>query len=460
MPKDLKKVLSVFSLIMINVIAVDSLRALPFGAIYGANLIFFYAIGALFFMLPVALITSELATTWPKNGGIYIWSTEAFGEKIGFLVSWLQWIYNLVWYPSILGLVAAIISYIINPNLEQNKFFITTVVLGVFWLATFANCFGMRVSSLLSSIGSIFGTLLPMTVITFLGASWLISGNQSEISFGVTDIVPSIGSINELALVSTILFSLMGLEMSAVHAQEVKNPQRDFPRAITWSVLIIITSLVLSSLAIAVVVPKQEISLATGLLQAFEVFLSKLGLRYLMPVLAFLMILGSVGGIAAWIIGPTKAMLAAAQNTNLPAMLKETNKNGVPVNILILQGIIVTILSLVYIYMPNFTEAYVYLSQLTSILALLMYSLFFAAGIKLRYKQKDIHRPFKVPFGNIGIWICGILGVIMCLIGICLGLLAPEQILISNKSQYTSLLVIGTLAFCLPSILVRRNRKK
>src|SRR5262245_25822142 len=114
--KSSKKILGVFSLVMINVIAVDSLRSLPFSATYGFSLIFYYLLAAICFFFPVALVAAELATGWPNKGGIYVWVREAFGERWGFLVIWLQWIYNVVWYPTILAFIAGTIAYLFDPK--------------------------------------------------------------------------------------------------------------------------------------------------------------------------------------------------------------------------------------------------------------------------------------------------------------------------------------------------------
>ena len=97
-----RRSLSVFSLVMINVIAIDSLRGIPMGAHYGLALIFIYVVFGFAFFIPSALVSAELATAWPQTGGIYVWVREAFGVPIAFLVSWVQWVYNICWYPTIL----------------------------------------------------------------------------------------------------------------------------------------------------------------------------------------------------------------------------------------------------------------------------------------------------------------------------------------------------------------------
>ena len=123
-----KKVLSVFSLTMINIIAVDSLRNLPISAEYGFSIIFYYLIAAFIFFIPIALVAAELATGWPKLGGMYVWVKEAFGAKAGLITIWLQWIYNIVWYPTILAFLATIAAYLINPSLAHNKFYLLSMI--------------------------------------------------------------------------------------------------------------------------------------------------------------------------------------------------------------------------------------------------------------------------------------------------------------------------------------------
>lgn len=136
-----KKPLSIFSLVMINVIAIDSLRTLPMSAEYGLSLVFYYAVAALLFFIPVALVSAELATGWPETGGIYVWAREAFGKQFGFLTIWLQWFYNICWYPTIMSFVAATLAYCINPHLVDSKAYMLTVIFLVFWGSTLVNFF-------------------------------------------------------------------------------------------------------------------------------------------------------------------------------------------------------------------------------------------------------------------------------------------------------------------------------
>ena len=456
------KTLSVFALVMINVIAVDSLRTLPFSAKFGSSLIFYYLVIALVLFFPVALVTAELATTWPKRGGIYVWVREAFGLQLGFLVIWLQWVYNLVWYPTILATIALIVSYLIDPLAPVSPIFTIAIVLTVFWLSTIGNFFGMQVSSWISTFCSIIGTMVPMVGIICLGTWWVFTEHGiPQVDLSWSAIIPEIHGIQDFALVTTIIFGLMGLEMSAVHAQEVKDPKHDYPKALKYSSFIILATLLFSSLAVALVVPAQELNIVTGVLQAFNYFFDELHIPWMLPAIAIAIIIGSVGCIAAWIIGPTKGLLVAAQEDNLPKVFAVTNKKGVPVAILFFQGIVVSLLSLLYILLPTIESAYYILTQLTAIMALLMYVLMFTAAIRLRYKQPKIVRPYKIPFGNVGMWVVCILGGGSSFVAMCLGFVPPSQIITGDPVTYQLLLVGGVILFCLPAFFIhKRNEAK
>lgn len=449
------KPLSLFSLIMINVIAVDSLRALPIGAQYGFSIVFYYLLGGILFLIPIALVSAELATGWPKAGGIYVWVREAFGKPWGFLVIWLQWLYNIFWYPTILSFTAATLSYLINPSLADQKAYIWCSVMILFWIATFANWYGMRLSGWLSTLSSLIGTLLPITFIILLAVFWLLKSHPVQVDFSWHGFFPDLTQMNNLGLLSMVLFSLIGLEMSAVHAGEVNNPQRDYPRALFISVLIILSTLTLGCLAIAMVIPQAKIQLASGLMEGFKIFLEAYHLGSLMPLVVILIVLGALGAVSAWVIGPVKGMMVAAKDGSAPAFLAKQNRHGVPHRLLLLQGAIFTLLSSFFIFMPSINSAFTLLSAITSQVALIVYWLVFAAAVKLRYTQPNVERKYKIPGGNFGIGLAAFSGILVSLVVFILGFLPPSQIPVGNTTTYEILLIGGVLLACLPPFIAR-----
>lgn len=450
-----KKTLSVFSLVMINVIAIDSLRSLPLSAEYGASLIFYYVIAAFAFFLPTAFVSAELATGWPETGGIYVWVREAFGPKWGFMTIWLQWFYNICWYPTIMALVAATIAYVINPNLIHSKAYMLQVIMILFWGATIVNCLGMRASGILSAVGAIIGTLAPIGFIIILAAVWLFKGNPTAIHFTWHDIMPNLSNWHTLTLLTAMLYGLVGMEMSAAHANEVKNPQRDYPLAMVWSTVIILITMILGSLAVAIVVPAKSLNIVAGLLQAFDLFFKQFHMEFLMPVLATLIVVGALAGVAAWILSPAKGLMVASKDGSLPKALAKPGIGGAPTRILLLQGLIFTALCSVFLLMPSVSSSFWVLTDITAILSLIVYVAMFLACITLRFKYPDVKRSFKIPGGKFGLWLFCLLGLASCLFTIVVGFIPPSQVSVGNITQYELILVIGVVVGCLAPFIIR-----
>ncbi|AHE67239.1 amino acid transporter [Legionella oakridgensis ATCC 33761 = DSM 21215] len=405
----------------------------------------------------MALVAAELATAYPETGGIYIWVREAFGRRAGFITIWLQWIYNVVWYPTILAFIAATFAYLFAPQLANHKFYLLATIISLFWLFTLLNCFGMKISSLVSIIGASIGTLLPMIGITILGIVWLLQGRPLAIEAPISW-TPDFSSLGNLSLFSAVLFGLLGMEMSAVHAEEVKNPQRDYPRALLYSTILIFSTLVLGSLAIVIVVPNSMLSVVSGLIDAYAIFFNSYHMPWMTSLTAAFIILGGLSGVSAWIIGPTKGLLVAARDGCIPHAFAQVNQYGAPVAILITQGIIFTLLSSVFVLFDSINAAYWILSDLCAQMALLVYVFMFSAAIRLRYSRPEQSGAYKIPGGNVIMWLIAGLGIGCCSIAIMIGFIPPTQIPIKNKWFFELFLIGGLLLFVLlPWFLAKKN---
>ena len=452
----IQKTLGLFTLAMINVAAAGGgVKNWPVTAIYGLSSIVYIILAAIVFFIPVSLVAAELATGWPKAGGVFVWVKEAFGHRTGFLAIWLQWIENVVWYPTILSFIAATIAYIFVPELANNNYYLISLILVVFWLTTLANLLGMRTSGWISTGGVILGTFIPAAFIITMGCIWFFTGKPLQIDFSTKNLLPDFSNADQIGFFTGVILGLAGMEMSAVHARDVKNPQRDYPRAILISVILILGLSILGVLSIAIVIPKGEISLVAGSLQAFSYFVESYGLKWMTPYMAALIALGAIGSLSTWVVGPCKGLLAAAENGDLPPKFRQVNKKGMPLAILIFQGVIVTLLSLVFLFMPSVNSGFWVLSVLAAELYLVMYILMFAAAIKLRYKKPDVPRAYSIPGGKIGLWIVTGIGIINCIFAMVVGFIPPEQIGSGNTFAYVGLLLLGVVFFCLaPSLIL------
>jgi putative glutamate/gamma-aminobutyrate antiporter len=456
-----QKFLNVFLLALLNLSVMASLRNLPIVSEYGFGCIFIYLIVALLFLLPVSLISAELASGWPEAGGVYAWVREAFGPKWGLFAVWMQWVHNVTWFPAILSFSATTLAYLINPALASNTTYITSFILIGFWAFTFFNYFGIKTSSWFSALGVVAGTIIPGLLIVLFAAIWLSQGNPSQISFSLATFIPSLNRIDNLVFIAGLFLAFGGLEVSAAHVREVQNPQRNFPRAIAMAAIIALLLYAFGALAIAMVIPQEEISLVAGLMEAFGVFLKNWHLEAWLPVLAFLIVFGAVGELNAWIIGPVRALHATERDGEIPPILQKLNRHKMPANLLFLQGIIVSIAALIFLFMPSASAAFWALSAMSAQLYILMYILLFAAGIVLRYKKPNVLRPYRVPFQNVGMWVLGLSGILACVFAYIIGFFPPSQIDIGSLPFYLSFLVIGNLVLSiLPLIIYRFKNDK
>lgn len=455
-----KRHLSVFILAMINVAAICNLKNFPLTAEYGLSAIFLYALAAIVFFIPVSLISAELATGWPETGGIYVWVKNALGTQMGMLAIFLQWGNNIIWYPSILSFTAATFAYLFNPALAENPLYISCSVLIIFWILTILNLKGMKISGWISTFGVIVGTIIPGILIMVLGILWIAGGNLSQTPLTLSAAFPNIFSMQDLALFSGILLTLAGMEMSAVHAKEVKNPETDYPKAILLSAIIIFFLSTFGGLAIAVVVPQQKINLAAGTIEALSLFLQSYNLSWALPVVVIAITIGALGMVSTWIVGPTKGLLGAGQDKELPRFFEKKNKHNMPYPLLIAQAVVVSLLSLVFLFMPSVSTSYWMLFNLTALLYLLMYILMFIAAIILRYKHPLVKRAYKIPFKNYGMWIVASLGIFGASIAFILGFFPPSQLATGNIFYYEAFLIGGVLFFCILPFLIYRYSKK
>ena len=248
------KGLSIFTLAMINVAAVVSLRGLPAEAEYGLSSIFYYVFAAICFLIPVSLVSAEMATGWPQKGGVFRWVGEAFSPSWGFLAIFLQWLQNSIWFPTVLTFAAVSIAFM-GPDdnydlaLSSNKIYTLCIVLGVYWVATLANFLGVKVSGAISKWGSILGTLFPGAVIIFLGFGYAFTGGEIQMPLDTSDLIPNLGNFDNLSLAVSIFLFYAGMEMSSVHIKDVADPQHDYPKAI-FIVVSVFRALTLGSVSL------------------------------------------------------------------------------------------------------------------------------------------------------------------------------------------------------------------
>ena len=475
------KNISTTQLALMTAAAIISLRGLPMMAQEELTMFFYIFFATFLFLIPAALVGAELGSAFAdRGGGVYTWVKEAFNRPMGFTAIFLQWIQNVVWYPTVLGFAAAAVAYMIGkPELAQNGVFVGVFAIVMYWFATWITLKGTSVISRITSQGFLLGTVLPGIVIIVMAIIWLAGKNPiafEHIPDSVNQIVNTAGNhahprffphmtgMSDIAFLAGILLLFAGVEVHAVHAPELKNPQKQFPAAMFLAALISFGLFTLGALAVAIVTPYDQLKLQDGLLVTWTQLFDHYHIGWLTNIISLLIAFGALAGVMSWISGPSRGLLWTAHDGELPEFLKKTNKNGVQIHILLIQGCLVTVLSSLYIVMSNVSVAFFLLSALTIGLYLIMYMLMYASGIKLRYTQPDLQRSYRVPGGNTGMWIIAGIGFLAVLFSFIVTFFPPSQLPVGSPAFYTGLVITGTVIFVgipiIISLTMEKKRKK
>ncbi|MFH0856090.1 MAG: amino acid permease [Candidatus Omnitrophota bacterium] len=474
-----KSKMTIFTMAMMTSAAIMSLRGLPVIAKEEFTLFFYIAFATFLFLVPAALVAAELGGMFgEKEGGVYTWVKEAFGRRLGFVAIWLQWVQNVVWYPTVLAFAAATFAYVIGADKLANSGIYTGLFCIVFyWLATWVSLRGGNLIERITSYGFVAGSILPALVLLLLAVIWMMQGNPIGFQHlpaaqGAVDTVinnhvhprlfPHIRGLSDIAFLSGVLLLFAGVEVHAVHANKMARPQAQYPLALFLTSIIVFVLFTLGAFAISAIMPYNDINVESGLLQAFQTVFNRINMPWAVALVGVLVMFGALASVTSWIIGPSRGLLKTAQDGLLPVFWAKTNAQGVQANILLVQAVIVTLLSGVYFITKNVSVAFFLIGAMTITLYLIMYALMYAAGIRLRYKRPDMKRIFCVPGGMPGMWLAAVVGIGGVLFSFIVAFFPPSQLPVGNPAQYVLLVAAGTILFSLAPFFIKgpSNAKK
>jgi glutamate:GABA antiporter len=411
-----------------TLVGVDTLGAVASNGAEGFTWMVFLAV---FFFVPYALLTAELGSAFTGEGGCYIWTRLAWGRFIAGINTVLYWLSNPVWMGGLLC-ITAVETF--------NTFYGDLGSVGKYLFAAAFIWFGVVAAILSFGVGKWIPTLGAWARIGLLGffsLSVVVYAFSNGLHApGVGEFAPSYTLF--IALVPVLFFNFVGFELPNAAGDEMKNPQRDVPFTVLRSAGASVALYGIPILAILMVLPNSQITGLGGFIDAmksvFTVYggeVTKDGAvltgagKVLGDVMAagFILVLLSSG--TTWLMGSDRTQAVAGYDGAGPRALGYFSKRfGTPIVVNFLSGVVSTIVMFAAFGFSGGNNEKYFAAVLNCVLLFttLSYIVIFPTLIKLRYSHPHVERPYKVPGGMAGVWICGVLTTFWALLASVVGL--------------------------------------
>lgn len=443
-----KKSLTLFGFFAMTASMVMAVYEYPTFATSKLHLVFYLLLGGFLWFIPVALCAAEMATVdgWEK-GGVFTWTGKNLGKKYGFSNLFFEFFEITVGFVTMIYFILGALSYVFDwPALNSNPMIKFIGVLVIFWILALSQFGGTKYTAKIAKIGFIVGILLPAAILIILALIYIIQGNPIYISSKDT-FVPDFTKVNTLVVFVSFILSYMGVEASATHANEMDNPKKEYPLAMLLLVIVAIVVSTLGGLAIAAVIPQNQINLSAGVVQTFVVLLGHFTANntILVKIIALLLAFGVIAEVSSWVVGPTRGMIIAAEEGAIPKSWAKTNEHDVPVYLVIAQGIIVSIWDAVLTFGAGGSNlSFLAAMSLTVVIYLSGYILFFVGYIKAILGE-GLNGAYQMPGGKPVKIIVAIIGLATSIFAFFISFVPPTSIAGNavQSHEYMLMLIIS-----------------
>jgi amino acid transporter len=409
----LRREMGFWDILLFNIAAVLGPRWIAAAAHNGTSSLSLWLLAAVLFFMPSALVIVELSTRFPHEGGLYVWSKEAFGDFHGFMTGWCYWIYTFFYFPGLLMASAAMSVYIGGSHyasLAENRSYLLGGSIGMLAVAVVMNIVGLNVGKWLQNAGGV-GTYVPLMMLVGLGgAVWLRHGSVTQFHWSSTLPVWDWSTVN---FWSQIAFAFTGLELVCMMSDEVRDPQRNFPRAIYGAGILIALIYMLGTVAVLVMVPANEINVQNGVFQALGKGSDLLGMAFIGVIAALLVTAGNAGGVGTTVAGVSRIPFVAGIDSYLPAAFGKLHPRWrTPWVAILVQGVVSAAILVISQVNETVRGSYQILVDATILIYFIPFLYMYASIIKLAYRadRKSNARAVLIPGGKVGVWIAGLLG--------------------------------------------------
>lgn len=444
----------------------------------GNSQYFWWIIMLLGFFVPYGLISAELGTQYPSEGGMYTWVKKAFDPKWAGRVAWYYWVNFPLWVASLASLVTTILTQIVvqvsgNPDFVMNWGIVLAIQVFYILLVSVLGVLRVSQSAWLSNLGAI-AKFIFMAGLGVLGIYVLISTGKSANPINSwTDLMPLMEnghfSLAGLGFVSLIIFNMLGFEVVSTFSDDMENPRKEIPKAIILGGILIAIFYLLPSFSIGVAIPVNELSTDAGLLDSYSQLMSIAGfsagvMNAITVIVGGLFIYTLVANIASWNFGVNSVIAYAAEDGTFPKSWAKRTKDGVPYVPSIWTGAVALVIAIAGIIVQQFFPAVESLFwtffSLSLVTLLLSYLPMFMAFLKLHKQGKQSEKAYWINGGKVKIWLYGVVPFLLLLIALFFTLF-PEFNL--EMFEYNWPLIVGA---CIAVVLgefmvlgVRTNNK-
>jgi glutamate:GABA antiporter len=404
----LRKVLGRADLVLFTACAILGFDTVAASAQAGAQAVTWLLISLVIFLIPYGMLTAELGSAFPVEGGPYEWARLAFGRGPGSVTAILYWLSNPTWIGGTLtaSTIAALDGLVLHRPLGTAAEII--VGLAFVWVTVAIAIVAFRIGKWGPNLGTI--VKIAVTVLfTVMFIAFLVQHGRPAGASSAADLRPSLSGF--LTVVGLMVFLWVGFELSNGAAEEMRNPQRDVPKMILRSG--IICALVYGALIIGIilVIPKSGLASVTGFVDAYSAVSVVFHSHALNVLFAILLIVTLVSSGAVWLEGADRTQAIASLDGAGPRWMGRFTSFGTPIAVNLASGVVSSgFVFFVFLATSGKLESFfaVMLSLTVSTTAV-SYVFIFPALVRLRRLYPDTPRPYRVPFGMAGAWTAAII---------------------------------------------------
>jgi amino acid transporter len=394
-------------LIWLNICAVASLRWVATAAHAGAGSLVLWVIAALFFFLPSAIVVARLSERFPEEGGMYVWTKRALGDRHAFLCAWFYFIGNVLYFPSLLLAGVGMVAYAFGESgarFAEHRAYALPATLAVLWALFLANAFGMKVAKWVSTAGGVSTFVIGALLGIFAVVALIRSGSATDFQ-----LAPQV-NLGTLNFWSQIAFAFIGLELAPIVSGEMRNPRRDLPRAAVISAIACGVYYLAGTAALLVLLKPEAISPMTGLAQAGAAEAAQFGVPAISVFLSALIGVAIAGQAGAYIAGNTRLPYVIGLDRYIPSAFARLHPRWKTPYLSLLVQLGVATLFLVMAQLGETVRAtYQIMVDTVVIVTFIPFIYIFASGFRFASR------------------IAGVSGLFVTLIAIVLSLLPPPE---------------------------------